>query len=156
MKPSVLLAPAALATPCTLATAREAPQDQQARPAGGQNARYARFGDVYKAECAVCHGESLKDIEQPVVDLTPSPAVSSLISYHGEAFRKWRGHLVVATLKASDMYRMEFDGNNLVEREVLIENLARIRDVEQDRHGITYLLLEHSSGSKIVKLVPVT
>lgn len=37
----------------------------------------------------------LKDIEQPVVDLTPSPAVSSFIFYSGEAFPNWHNDIIV-------------------------------------------------------------
>ncbi len=96
----------------------------------------------------------LKDIEQPVVDLTPSPGVSSLVFYEGEAFPKWRGDLIVGTLKASDLLRVEIRDNKFVAKEPLIENLARIRDVEIGVGGVLYLLLEHASGSKIVRVVP--
>ncbi|MCH8142097.1 MAG: PQQ-dependent sugar dehydrogenase, partial [Proteobacteria bacterium] len=96
----------------------------------------------------------LKDIEQPVVDLTPSPGVSSLVFYDGEAFPEWRDDLIVATLKASDLFRVEISDNKFVRKEPLIENLARIRDVEVGPGGIIYLLLEHATGSKIVRVVP--
>lgn len=98
----------------------------------------------------------LKDVEQPVVDLTPSPGVSSLVFYAGEAFPDWRDDIIVATLKASDLFRVEITDNKFVHKETLIENLARIRDVEVDADGILYLLLEHSAGTKIVRVVPVT
>jgi len=35
----------------------------------------------------------IASIEQPVVDLTPSPAVSSFVVYHGAAFPEWDGDL---------------------------------------------------------------
>ena len=38
------------------------------------------------------------------------------------------------------------------EREVLLNGLARIRDIEADAQGNILLLLEHISGSIIVKL----
>jgi glucose/arabinose dehydrogenase len=34
----------------------------------------------------------LKDIEQPVVDLTPAPAISSMVIYTGKAFPKWHNN----------------------------------------------------------------
>jgi glucose/arabinose dehydrogenase len=40
-------------------------------------------------------------------------------------------------------------------REILLEDLARIRDVETGPDGAIYLLLEHASGGQIVGLVPV-
>lgn len=96
----------------------------------------------------------LKDIEQPVVDLTPAPAVSSLVVYGGNAFRRWRGNLLVGTLKATELYRMEVSGNRVVRRETLLSGLGRIRDVAADADGLVYLLLEHQSGSRILRLVP--
>jgi len=96
----------------------------------------------------------LEDIEQPVVDLTPSPAVSSFVVYAGDAFPAWRGQFIVGSLKATALYRMEIRDDALVHSEVLIDKLARIRDVETGLDGFIYLLLEHASGSQIVRLVP--
>ena len=39
-------------------------------------------------------------------------------------------------------------------RETLLRSLARIRDVEVGPDGEVYLLLEHASGWRIVRLVP--
>jgi glucose/arabinose dehydrogenase len=96
----------------------------------------------------------LEDIEQPVVDLTPSPAVSIFVIYDGESFPGWRGDFVVGSLKAADVYRMRFAEGRLVAREMLIENLARIRDLEVGPAGELYLLLEHASGGQVVRVVP--
>jgi glucose/arabinose dehydrogenase len=96
----------------------------------------------------------LDAIEQPVVDLTPSPAVSSLIFYDGGAFDGWRGDMIVGTLKATELYRMEIDGDAVVHRETLLSGLGRIRDVEMDGDGSILLLVEHAAGSRILRLVP--
>jgi len=96
----------------------------------------------------------LEDIEQPVVDLTPAPAVSSFVVYDGAAFPEWRGNLLVGTLKATELYRMVVDGARVTHRETLLAGLGRIRDVESDADGRVYLLLEHASGGRIVRLVP--
>ena len=96
----------------------------------------------------------LADIEQPVVDLTPSPAVSSFVFYAGSAFPEWHRNLIVGTLKATELYRMVVDGDRVVHRETLLAGFARIRDVENGPDGAIYLLLEHASGGQIVRLVP--
>jgi glucose/arabinose dehydrogenase len=93
------------------------------------------------------------EIEQPVVDLTPSPAVSSFVIYRGDAFPEWQDDLIVGSLKASELYRFEIDGDTLVHAETLLTDLARIRDVALGPGGAIYLLLEHASGSRIVRLV---
>lgn len=100
-------------------------------------------------------GVSLEDIEQPVVDLTPSVAVSAFVVYDGDAFAAWRGDLLVGSLKAADLIRLRIEDGKLVEREILIENLARIRDVEIGLAGELYLLLEHASGGQIVRVTRV-
>ena len=97
----------------------------------------------------------LDAIEQPVVDLTPSPAVSSFSIYDAPAFPAWQGDLIVGTLKATELYRIRIDADDRVEQEILLAGLARIRDVETGPDGAIYLLLEHASGGQIVRLVPV-
>jgi glucose/arabinose dehydrogenase len=96
----------------------------------------------------------LAKIQQPVVDLTPSPAVSSFVFYDGKAFPRWRGNLLVGTLKATELYRMVLDGNRVAHVETLLKGLGRIRDVAVGPDGLVYLLLEHASGGRIVRFVP--
>ena len=96
----------------------------------------------------------LEEIEQPIADLTPSPAVSSFVVYDGDAFPAWRRNLLVGTLKATELYRMVVEGERIVHTETLLEGLGRIRDVETGIDGRVYLLLEHAEGSRIVRLVP--
>jgi glucose/arabinose dehydrogenase len=97
----------------------------------------------------------LSDIEQPVVDLTPSPAVSSFIISTSEQFPEWEGDFLVGSLKARSLFRIEIENNQFVRRETLFEGIGRIRDIEQGYNGDIYLLLEHNSGGRIVRLVPV-
>ncbi|MEP5766348.1 MAG: PQQ-dependent sugar dehydrogenase [Halieaceae bacterium] len=96
----------------------------------------------------------LSDIEQPVVDLTPAPAVSSFIFYHGEQFPNWEGNVLVGSLKATELYRIVLDGDRFLRSEVLLKQLARIRDIEVGPGGYVYLLLEHKDGGQIIRLVP--
>ena len=96
----------------------------------------------------------LADIQQPIVDLTPSPAISSFVFYDGAAFPNWRENIIVGTLKATELYRMELEGDRVVHTETLLKDLGRIRDVAVGREGAVYLLLEHHSGGRILRLVP--
>jgi glucose/arabinose dehydrogenase len=99
-------------------------------------------------------GFNVRDIEQPLVDLTPAPAVGSFVVYDGPAFPKWRQNLIVGTLKATELYRMEVKNGRITGREILLSGMGRIRDIAVDASGRIYLLLEHASGSRIVRLVP--
>lgn len=94
------------------------------------------------------------EVEQTLVDITPSPAISSFSIYSGDAFPRWQDNILIGSLKGSSLFRMVFDGRNLIHRETLIKDLARIRDVEVGFDGLVYLLLENKAGSTIVRLVP--
>ena len=95
----------------------------------------------------------LADIQQPVVDFTPAPALSSFVFYRGDMFPEWNGDLIVGTLRASDLLRMRVTDHQLVHQETLLENVVRFRDIEVGPAGEIYLLLEHDSGGQIIKLI---
>lgn len=95
-----------------------------------------------------------KDAEFPVLDLTPSPAISSFVFYRGRAFPRWRDNIIVGTLRATDLLRLEIRDNKVVHTEVLLKDLARFRDIEVGPKGELYVLLENAAGSRIVRLVP--
>ena len=94
----------------------------------------------------------LADIEQPVVDFTPAPALSSFVFYSGDMFPQWKGDLIVGTLRASDLLRITVTDHQLAHQETLLEDLVRFRDVEVGPAGEIYLLLEHDSGGQIIRL----
>ena len=96
----------------------------------------------------------LSAIQQPVVDLTPSPAISSFIIATSAQFPGWQGDFLLGSLKARSLFRVEIEDNRFVQRETLFEGVGRIRDIEQGVDGTIYLLFEHGGGGKIVRLVP--
>lgn len=93
-------------------------------------------------------------LEPPVIDWTPSPGLSSMTFYRSTAFPGWNGHLLQATLAGGDLVRLELDETGEIAREVLIEDLGRIRDIEVDFDGHVVLLLEHSKGTRVVRISP--
>jgi glucose/arabinose dehydrogenase len=96
----------------------------------------------------------LEDIVMPLVDFTPSPAVSSFIFYQGDAFPEWKNDILMGTLKAQQLFRFSLDGNRVIEQEILLDDFARIRDIESGVDGEVYLLLENGAGSIIARLMP--
>lgn len=96
----------------------------------------------------------LEDIEMPIVDFTPSPAVSSFIFYQGDAFPEWKNDVLMGTLKSRQLFRISIDGRRAIEQEILLDDFARVRDIESGADGEIYLLLEHSEGSQIARLMP--
>ena len=95
-----------------------------------------------------------KDVEFPVVDMTPAQAISSFVFYRGKAFPKWHNNIIVGTLRATDLLRMEVVDNKVVHTETLLKDLARFRDIEIGPRGELYVLLENAAGSRIIRLVP--
>lgn len=93
------------------------------------------------------------DMVQPVVDLTPAPAVSSFVFYQGEMFPEWNDSIIVGTLRASDLLRIVVEDGEVLQTEVLLEDVARFRDIEVGPDGALYILLEHDSGGQIIRLV---
>jgi glucose/arabinose dehydrogenase/mono/diheme cytochrome c family protein len=93
------------------------------------------------------------DLTPAAIDWTPSPGASSILFYRGEQFPKWRDHMIVATLGRNDLWRYTVDENGALENEVLIRGLGRFRDVEVGPNGELIVLLEHRSGSQILRIV---
>ena len=94
-------------------------------------------------------------IQQPVIDFTPAPALSSFVFYRGEMFPEWNGDIIVGTLRASDLLRIRMTDHQSVHQETLLEDVVRFRDIEVGPAGEIYLLLEHDSGGQIIKLTSV-
>ena len=55
-------------------------------------------------------------MEQPVTYWTPSIAVSSIDFYVGDAFPKWKGNLLVGSLAAQELRRLEIEGTSVTSR----------------------------------------
>ena len=96
----------------------------------------------------------IEDIEMPLVDFTPSPAVSSFIFYQGDAFPEWKNDILMGTLKSQQLFRFSIDGDRVIEQEILLDDFARVRDIESGIDGEVYLLLENGAGSEIARLMP--
>ena len=96
----------------------------------------------------------VEDIEMPIVDFTPSPAVSSFIFYQGDAFPEWKNDVLMGTLKSRELFRISIDGRREIEQEILLDDFARVRDIESGVDGEIFLLLEHIEGSQIARLIP--
>ncbi|MDE0191808.1 MAG: PQQ-dependent sugar dehydrogenase, partial [Gammaproteobacteria bacterium] len=98
----------------------------------------------------------LEDTERAAKAWSPSIAVSNLVVYEGAAFPEWQGDFLIGSLKASDLVRLEVEDGRVAGEELLLKDLARIRDVDVDDRGWIYLLLEHQTGGRIVRLKPAT
>lgn len=92
-------------------------------------------------------------MEQPVTHWTPSIAVSSIDFYVGDAFPKWSGNLLVGSLAAQELRRLEIEGTRVTREEVLFKGVGRIRDVVVGPDGFVYLAMH--GPDRIARLMPV-
>lgn len=97
----------------------------------------------------------LSAIEQPVVEFTPSPALSAVLVCRSRSFAAWQDDILVGSLKARELYRVTLDKGRPVHRETLLRDIGRIRDVQQSPDGDLWLLIEHAAGGRILRLSPV-
>ncbi len=93
------------------------------------------------------------DMEDFIIDWTPSIAPSGMAFYTGGEFPAWQGDLFVGALAGQRVQRLRFDGTDLVEQEDLLLNFARIRDVRDGPDGTLWLLTDESNG-RLIRLVP--
>jgi glucose/arabinose dehydrogenase len=92
-------------------------------------------------------------MEQPIVYWDPSIAPCGMTFYDGDAFPNWKGDLFVGALVGQHLRRLEMRGDKVIEEEVLLKGLSRIRDVETGPDGYLYLLTDDFNG-KVLRLEP--
>ena len=92
-----------------------------------------------------------QDIEQPVFNWNPAPAVSDVEYYAGKAFPRWTGSFFIGTMKQRDLIRVAVDGDRARAVEVVLHKVDRFRDIATGPDGYLYALLD---GGDLIRLVP--
>ena len=106
------------------------------------------YGVNYGIGTTIGEGTAKPGMAQPVKYWTPSPALSGLAFYEGDKFPKWRGDVLMGTLKAGALIRVRLDGERVVEDEFLLKGqLPRLRTVRVGPDGFVYLLTDVSNGA---------
>ncbi|KAF0095296.1 MAG: glucose sorbosone dehydrogenase [Puniceicoccaceae bacterium 5H] len=95
-------------------------------------------------------------MEQPITHWTPSIAVCGIDFYEGDPFPRWKGNLFVGGLVSEELQRVVIDGHEVVEREIILKDQGRVRDVASGPDGYLYVILNHKSPAvgSIYRLVP--
>ena len=79
---------------------------------------------------------------RPLYSWVPSIGVSQLIQVEGRKFTPWSGDLLVASLRASSLFRVRVDGDRIAFAEQIKLGIGRIRDLVEHPDGTIALLSE--------------
>jgi glucose/arabinose dehydrogenase len=95
-------------------------------------------------------------LEQPALHWTPSIAVCGIDFYTGDQFPSWQNHLLVGGLASQELHRLVLDGDRVIEDEVILSDMGRVRDVATGPDGSIYVAINSNSSetSILYRLVP--
>ena len=91
------------------------------------------------------------DMEGPIFYWTPSIAPCGMAFVTGNVYPDWKGHLLVGSLKFNYVELLRLDGNKVISREKIAEDVGRVRNVKMGPDGYIYIAVE---GQRIAKVVP--
>ncbi len=93
-------------------------------------------------------------MEQPVFYWKPSIATCGMALVTSDKFPGWKDNLLVGALAKQHIARVELDAQGkFVKQEKLLENIGRVRAVEQSPDGYIYVATE--TPGMLLKLIPV-
>jgi len=98
-------------------------------------------------------------MEQPATHFTPSIAICGIDFVHGNQFPKWENDLLVGGLASEEVWRLRTKGDQVVEREMIIKNRGRVRDIACAPDGTVYLILNRNKRAGpggLFQLIPLT
>ena len=129
-------------------------------PQGGDEINIVKKGANY-GWAEVTYGENYgggaisdlttrEDVEAPMHYWIPSIAPSGMTFVTSDKYPSLQGNLLVGSLKFQYLEHDVLDGEEVVKREKLLEEIGRVRDVKQAPDGTIYVSVE---GKGIAKLV---
>ena len=96
--------------------------------------------------------KTIPGMKEPVVFWVPSISPSALAFYTGEKFPHWKGNIFLANLSGSHIRRLVLKDKEVVKQEVLLEDMARFRNLRSGPDGFLYL---STDDGKIGRLIPL-
>jgi glucose/arabinose dehydrogenase len=115
------------------------------------------YGVNYGDARTPIHSSSEREgMEQPVNYWVPSIATSGLMVYTGDRFPQWKGNIFAGGLVGQQIARLTMDGRRVASKEVIVQGMGRIRDIEQGPDGNIYLAIDAATGPTIVRIEPAT
>ena len=130
--------------------------DELNQPNAGRNYGWPviTYGRDYSG-AKIGEGTEKEGMEQPVYYWDPVIAPSGMAFYTGDAFRGWKGSVLIGGMSPGRLVRLSLrDGKVAAEERYLEELRERIRDVRQGTDGSIYVITDSPDG-RILKLSPM-
>lgn len=103
---------------------------------------------------SIVSNERVKEgMEQPIKQWTPSIAVCPAEFVTGDGFPLWKNNLLVGSLAFEEIRRLVIDKNKVVEDEILMKGVGRVRDLKIGPEGAIYVLL--NSPDMVLRITAV-
>ncbi|HEU4603664.1 MAG TPA: PQQ-dependent sugar dehydrogenase [Steroidobacteraceae bacterium] len=94
-------------------------------------------------------------LQDPATFWVPSISPTAIEFYSGDKFQHWRNQMLIGSLTAQDLIRIQIDGERVVKQEVLVKGMGRIRDIHTGPDGYIYIAIERfGKFGQLVRLVP--
>ena len=105
-------------------------------------------GANYGLGTKIGEGQTKAGMAQALKIWVPSIAPSGMAFVNSQEFPEWSGNLLVGSLRAQTLVRLELDGDAVVgEERLLVVQIVRIRDVRVAEDGLIYLLTDAPNGA---------
>jgi len=105
-------------------------------------------GANYGLGTKIGEGQTKAGMAQALKIWVPSIAPSGMAFVNSQEFPEWSGNLLVGSLRAQTLVRLELDGDTVVgEERLLVGQIGRIRDVRVAEDGLIYLLTDAPNGA---------
>ena len=98
-------------------------------------------------------GTEREGYESPIKYWDPSIAPSGMTFVTSDLYPEWQGHLLVGSLKFAYLVLCRVEGDRIVDSEILLEGIGRVRNVRQGPDGFLYVAID---GYGIKRIVPNT
>jgi len=92
-----------------------------------------------------------EDFQSPVTYWVPSIAPSGMAIIKGKNYPKWNGNILTGSLKFDYISRVKVNGNKMLEEELILKDIGRVRSIEMGADGYLYVGVENPG--RILRIV---
>ncbi|MHA7131616.1 PQQ-dependent sugar dehydrogenase [Algoriphagus namhaensis] len=92
-------------------------------------------------------------MEQPVTYYVPSIATAGMTLVTSDKYPAWKGDILIGALAKMHINRVDMNGAEAMGKEILLQDIGRVREVAESPDGYIYALTEGTG--LLIKLIPI-